>query len=1172
MQGRRFGLALLAPLAALAGCGEAEYAVLITAFGETEGALAEGTAIEVAVRDLKSSLRAESPRTELGAMEPGDPIRIGIELRSPGQFLVHVVAETGTDVFVATRCYTVTGVTKSEVVLVGPIAKGDGEADEDGDTWTVEETCHEPGVEDVGCNDQCPLQWGTDCGPDDPETNPVAVDQCEDEIDQDCDGTDAPCADNDSDSYTGCSPNERDRSTCDCDDTDAAINPGVSETSDPALELCENEIDEDCDGEDRRCDRDGDGVTSCGRNDTGCDCDDGNPDIKPGASETPGGECDGLDNNCNDLVDEVGACLAPDLDADGSPADCAADPNPPAGCVDDCNDCSAAMSPLGTAVCGNRIDEDCSLGGTDNGLPLDEDGDPCPNGDGDLDGSIGEAAGGPDCADGDPTRYPGAKDRCGDGVDADCSGRDTTCDSDADDDYYNSDNDCNDGAANINPGVASDPCNGIDDDCDGTFDEDIADRTGCVLLSGEWTTIRFDSDLLHCGECRHDCNAGCREGTVCRSDQCIDGVCRCGLALVDPEVPDAQCGGGADDFCCSDGCKDLTSDIMNCGACGVVCEAPTCQIPVCDDGECGTAWVRDGEPVGGGVFCCDGQPVGECDPEDPDSPYRTEGCGVLCGRHDRTCGADCTWGPWGACYAEGECSFENDDDRQRGCQRCGSQTSLCEADCSWGDWQACINQGPCEVAEVGTQGCGRCGSQDRTCNGDCTWGDWGGCNNQGPCTPGQVEPRDCGDCGSQSRTCQANCQWGAWGSCTGEGVCGPGDTEPQSCGNCGGGSQWRTCLDNCTWDDWGTCGGGQCGAATDSRNCGSGGQGGTGCGRQSRSCGATCNWSSWSACAADAGRTGNCDDSSLCTTDTCNANGNCSSASACGGATPACCGAAVGCRGCCGADASTCPGSPGTCKDWSCSSNNCVTVNETNGQDPETECAGRGGLDICCSGQCEECCGGTSTCGSQPTCQDWTCNGNNDCIAVDETDGEDPEGECPGNGGLAICCNGACEECCGADASDCGGANECHWWTCETNSCADNTRADGYDDCSTAGEECCTGSCQECCGADVSNCGAPAECHYWSCDGGSCTDNERADGYDDCTGTDRCCNGACAECCGSDTSTCGNEPLCANWTCQGGTCTPAYEPAGTDPNGECNSPPSRCCDGAGGCVDGSCNP
>lgn len=103
----------------------------------------------------------------------------------------------------------------------------------------------------------------------------------------------------------------------DCDDAIAAINPS-------ATELC-NEADDDCDGfedEDDAADaliwyRDGDdddyGATdsttmACEEPDgfvaNGSDCDDGNAEVYPGATE----ECNGLDDDCDDAVDEEPEC------------------------------------------------------------------------------------------------------------------------------------------------------------------------------------------------------------------------------------------------------------------------------------------------------------------------------------------------------------------------------------------------------------------------------------------------------------------------------------------------------------------------------------------------------------------------------------------------------------------------------------------------------------------------------------------------------------------------------------------------------------------------------------------------------------------------------------------------------------------------------------------------
>ena len=97
-----------------------------------------------------------------------------------------------------------------------------------------------------------------------------------------------PCPDADGDGY-------RD-SECggdDCNDADPLIHPG-------AAEICGDGVDQDCSGADLQCepppcaDADGDGYEdeACG----GDDCNDADPLIHPGATETCG---DGVDQNCS---------------------------------------------------------------------------------------------------------------------------------------------------------------------------------------------------------------------------------------------------------------------------------------------------------------------------------------------------------------------------------------------------------------------------------------------------------------------------------------------------------------------------------------------------------------------------------------------------------------------------------------------------------------------------------------------------------------------------------------------------------------------------------------------------------------------------------------------------------------------------------------------------------
>jgi hypothetical protein len=204
-----------------------------------------------------------------------------------------------------------------------------------------------------------------------------------------------PCQDLDGDGYFDCACASPDQMPCDCDDTDPEVHPGQTETG-----KCTNGKDDDCDG-----------YTDC--NDT-TDC--------------------STDPNCN-------VTCTDDLDGDGHiSVACGGD-----DCCDSGNEQSLGCNPTtagsihpgATEVCGDGIDQNCD--GVDEPCACDTDAD--------GDGHISVACGGDDCCDSglegndfftgqgtlgcNPTTaggiFPGSFDPCGDSIDQNCDGWDSLC-------------------------------------------------------------------------------------------------------------------------------------------------------------------------------------------------------------------------------------------------------------------------------------------------------------------------------------------------------------------------------------------------------------------------------------------------------------------------------------------------------------------------------------------------------------------------------------------------------------------------------------------------------------------------------------------------------------------------------------------------------------------------
>jgi hypothetical protein len=267
--------------------------------------------------------------------------------------------------------------------------------DEDGD-----------GFGDKGTDSQClcaatgfyTAAGNEDCNDADKEVRPDAAEVC-DGVDNDCDGSIDPpgvlgCVkhyvDMDGDKYGAagdigqclCGPTGAYVVTnnLDCNDAIAAIKP-------EAQEVCDG-IDNNCDGSvdpagTQGCvpyykDKDNDGYGDkaaagqcrCGPDATykvtnNTDCNDSDGNIKPGAAEA----CDGIDNNCDDLVDPAGTqgCKQYYLDNDNDgfgdksdPGQCRCAPNTAYKVTDhqDCADNDPLVKPGATEKC-DGIDNNC---------------------------------------------------------------------------------------------------------------------------------------------------------------------------------------------------------------------------------------------------------------------------------------------------------------------------------------------------------------------------------------------------------------------------------------------------------------------------------------------------------------------------------------------------------------------------------------------------------------------------------------------------------------------------------------------------------------------------------------------------------------------------------------------------------------------------------------------